>query len=75
MSYQKPIHVEGQVRRVALGADGQRLDVGVEFVGLEAGSQGRQKLHRIINAVNEYERRNRLNGNNTTVTVGEPEEA
>jgi c-di-GMP-binding flagellar brake protein YcgR len=62
MSYQKPIHVEGQVRRVALGADGQRLDVGVEFVGLEAGSQGRQKLRQIINAVNHYERKNRRRG-------------
>lgn len=75
MSYEKPIHVEGQVRHIAQAADGQTLDVGVEFVGLEASGQGRQRLHRIINAVNEYERRNRLNGNAASVTVGEPEEA
>ncbi len=75
MSYEKPIHVEGQVKHIAQVADGQKLDVGVEFIGLEASSQGRQKLHRIINAVNEYERRNRLNGNDSAVGLGEFEEA
>lgn len=73
-SYQKPIHVEGQVRHIAQGADGQRFCVGVEFVGLEASSQGRRKLRRIINAVNDYESKNRRHGNAAAVAVSGTEE-
>ncbi|MHC5061844.1 MAG: flagellar brake protein [Planctomycetota bacterium] len=71
MSYEKPIHVEGQVRHIAQTSNGEKLEVGVEFIGLEASGQGRQKLHRIVNAVNEYERRNRLNGNDPAIALGE----
>lgn len=69
MSYQKPIHVEGQVRHIAQGADGQGLCVGVEFVGLEASGQGRQKLRRIIKTVNDYERKNRRRGKAAAVVA------
>ncbi len=74
-SYQKPIRVEGQVRHIAQGADGQRFCVGVEFVGLEASGQGRRKLRRIIDTVNDYESKNRRHGNAAAVAVGGPEEA
>jgi len=74
MSYQKPIHVEGQVRHIAQGAEGQRFCVGVEFVGLEASSQGRRKLRRIIDTVNNYEKKNRRGGNAAAIAVGGPEE-
>ena len=69
MSYQKPIHVEGQVRHIAQGAGGQGLCVGVEFVGLEASGQGRQKLRRIIKTVNDYERKNRRRGKAAAVVA------
>ena len=76
MSYQKPIHVEGQVRHIAQGAEGQRFCVGVEFVGLEASSQGRRKLRRIINTVNDYEKKNRRRHTKAhAVAVNGPEKA
>jgi len=74
MSYQKPIHVEGQVRHIAQGAEGQRFCVGIEFVGLEAGSQGRRKLRRIINTINDYETKNHRRGNAHAVAVTDPQE-
>jgi len=70
MSYQKPIHVEGQVRHIAQEAGGQGLCVGVEFIGLEASGQGRQKLRRIIKTVNDYEKKNRRRHKRTAVAVG-----
>lgn len=69
MSYQKPIHVEAQVRHIAQNAEGQMFYVGVEFLGLEATGQGRQKLHRIVNTVNAYQKRNELQSEDTAVSL------
>jgi hypothetical protein len=73
MSYQKPIHVEGQVRHIAENAEGNVFYVGVEFLGLEASGQGRQKLRRIVNTVNDYQRKNELQGGGPAVSLAPPE--
>jgi c-di-GMP-binding flagellar brake protein YcgR len=73
MAYQKPIHVEGQVRHIAENAEGNVFYVGVEFLGLEASGQGRQKLRRIANTVNDYQTKNELQGEDSAVALAPPE--
>lgn len=58
MSYQKPILLEAQVKHLAENAEGKQLYIGVEFLGLEASEEGRQKLRRIIDVIGEYEKQN-----------------
>lgn len=72
MSYQKPIHVEGQVRHIAQGVEGQKFCIGIEFIGLEASGQGRRKLRRIINTINNYEKKNRRRGKKPEVLLNSP---
>ena len=57
MPYQKPIIIEGQVRRVSGGEMGCTM-VGVEFLGIESAGEGREKLYRIIDTVSDYEHQN-----------------
>ena len=63
MSYEKPILLEAQVKHLVENADKTLLFVGVEFIGLEASNQGRQKLRRILEIVKEYEKENKLEEN------------
>lgn len=55
LPYEKPIMVEGQVKRIVQSQTGESIVVGVEFLGLESASDGRAKLHRIIDTINTYE--------------------
>ena len=57
LPYQKPIIIEGQVKRIVDGEDNTIL-VGIEFLGIESSTDGRDKLYRIIDTVNEYEHLN-----------------
>ncbi len=54
MSYQQPIIVEGEVKHVAEAVNDGRIFIGVEFIGLEATGEGREKLKRIVNTVDTY---------------------
>jgi c-di-GMP-binding flagellar brake protein YcgR len=54
MSYQIPISVEGEVRHLAEAPQKSRTYIGVEFVGLEATREGREKLRRIVGTVDTY---------------------
>ena len=54
MPYEKPILAEGQVRHIAKSEDGSQLYIGVQFIGLEATEQGREKLRRVSEVVDEY---------------------
>jgi hypothetical protein len=56
MPYEKPITLEGQVKHLAKTTDGHELTIGVHALGLEANSQGRVILHRIIDVVHLYQR-------------------
>ena len=60
MSYEKPLLLEAKVKHLAENTDKTQLFVGVEFIGLEASSQGRQKIRRILEIVQTYEKENQL---------------
>jgi len=58
LPHQKPVLVEAQVKHLATNAEPDRLQIGVEFIGLEASSEGRQELRRLIEIVHEYDKLN-----------------
>ena len=58
MPYEKPITLEGQVKHFENTEDSRELVLGVHALGLEANSQGRIILHRIIDVVNRYQQLN-----------------
>lgn len=60
MSYEKPILLEAKVKHLVQNADNTQLLVGVEFIGLEASNEGRQKLRRVLEIVQIYENENQL---------------
>jgi c-di-GMP-binding flagellar brake protein YcgR len=77
MSYQKPIILEAQIRHIAETADSKRLCIGVEFLGLEASKEGREKLRRIVSVTNIYKMRNHglIEKNTEALAVSEAHEA
>ncbi len=56
MPYEKPLHLEGQVRHVARTDGGGEVSLGIQVIGLEATRQGRQKLQRMHNIVADYQK-------------------
>lgn len=58
MPHQKPILLEAQVKHIAPNIKSNRLHLGVEFIGLEASGEGRQKLHRLLEIVRAYDKLN-----------------
>lgn len=56
MPYEKPLHLEGQVRHVARTEDGGEVSLGIQVIGLEATRLGRQKLNRMHNIVAQYQK-------------------
>jgi len=50
---EKPLLVEGQIRHIAGGTDGC-AHLGIEFVGLEARSEGSDKIGRIVETLRAY---------------------
>ncbi|MBN1816521.1 MAG: PilZ domain-containing protein [Sedimentisphaerales bacterium] len=61
MAWQIPIIVEGQIVHLAEKADHGILILGIEFLGLEAYGKGREKLHRIKDIIEYYEKENAKN--------------
>ena len=61
--YQKPIILEGKINRLSQCDETGRLNIAVEFLGLEASSEGREKIHRLISIVNAYSMQNKGLGN------------
>jgi c-di-GMP-binding flagellar brake protein YcgR len=59
MYYQKPIALEGKINRLEKCDITGRLNIAVEFLGLEASSEGRDKIHRLISVVNAYSMQNK----------------
>lgn len=67
MSYQKPLLLESHVRYFIDEPEHHQFLVGVEFLGLEASSQGREALERLVDVINQYEKMNLENaGKNIT---------
>ena len=58
MPYEKPIVLEGLVKRDVEGQKDGTSVVGIEFLGLESEGSGRAKLHRIIDTISTYETAN-----------------
>jgi c-di-GMP-binding flagellar brake protein YcgR len=54
MPYEQPIQLEAQVRHIALTADGTKLCLGLQVIGLEATLEGREMLQRLCEVVNTY---------------------
>lgn len=67
MPFQKPIILEGQIRHIAMTADERTQCLGVQIVGLEASSEGRDIIKRIVDVVEEYQ--SILDKKNKTVAV------
>jgi c-di-GMP-binding flagellar brake protein YcgR len=59
MSYQKPLLLEGHVRHLHPLTDKEGLTVGVEFLGLEASTDGHNLLHRLLDVIAAYEKLNK----------------
>ena len=60
ISYQMPLLLESHVRYLKETSSGL-IKIGVEFLGLEASSEGRETLNRILDVISEYEEMNQYN--------------
>ena len=58
MPYETPIVFSAQIRNILPTADGKSASLGLQIVGLEASSEGREVLRRLIGIVEEYYRTN-----------------
>jgi hypothetical protein len=58
MPYEKPVVIEGLVKRDIEDQEDGASIVGIEFLGLESEGSGRAKLHRIIDIISTYETAN-----------------
>ncbi|MHC4618842.1 MAG: flagellar brake protein [Planctomycetota bacterium] len=54
MPYETPILLNAQIRNILPTADGRSSCLGLQIVGLEASSEGRQALQRLCNVVEQY---------------------
>ena len=54
LPYEKPVLVEGQVKYIGSADSNDMVSLGIEFLGLEASSSGRDKLSKIVEAVDAY---------------------
>ena len=54
LPYEKPLLFEGQIKHIACKGESDKLQLGIEFMGLGASSDGREKLGRITETVSMY---------------------
>ncbi|MFH1719537.1 MAG: PilZ domain-containing protein [Planctomycetota bacterium] len=54
MPYETPVVLSAQIRNALPTADGQNVSLGLQIVGLEASTEGRQVLTRLIAIVERY---------------------
>ena len=59
MYYQKPMTLEGKINRLGCCDRTSRINIAVEFLGLEASSEGRENIHRLVSIVNAYTMQNK----------------
>ncbi len=65
MSYERPLLLEAHVRYLIDQPDQHQFLVGIEFLGLESGNDGRQILHRLMQVTDEYEKLNQQSSANS----------
>ena len=63
--YARPLLLEGQVKHIEEVADAKKLYLGIHILGLEATSQGRKILKRIMAVVKEYQKTNKAEAEQT----------
>jgi hypothetical protein len=56
--YETPVVLSAQIRNILPTADGSSASMGLQIVGLEASSEGREVLNRLIGVVDTYYRLN-----------------
>ncbi len=61
MCYQKPLLLESHVRYFIEEPEHHQFLVGIEFLGLEASSEGREALGRLVDVIDKYEKMNAEN--------------
>mgnify|MGYP006300147977 CR=1 FL=1 len=55
LPYEKQLLLEGRIKHIAgLNDDNDTITLGIEFMGLEASADGRNKMERLMAAVNVY---------------------
>jgi hypothetical protein len=54
MPYERPLIFDAQIRNILPTVDSQNICLGLQIVGLEASSEGRQILERLCNVVERY---------------------
>jgi|GEM_PF-260448 len=54
MPYERPLIFDAQIRNILPTADSQNICLGLQIVGLEASSEGRQILERLCEVVERY---------------------
>ena len=72
LPYETPLILSAQIRNVLPTADEQNASLGLQIVGLEASSEGREVLTRLIGIVEKYYQLNR-SGVKQTVTHPVPD--
>ncbi len=58
LPYEPPMLLAAQIRNIWPSADGSKLYLGLQLVGLEATAEGHQLLARLVNVVEQYHRMN-----------------
>ena len=54
LPYEQPLLLNAQIRAMLPTADGESICLGLQMVGLEASSQGREVLSRLVGVVEQY---------------------
>jgi hypothetical protein len=65
--YETPVVFSAQIRNILPTADGKSASLGLQIVGLEASSEGREVLTRLIGIVDNYYRLNQLDAKHKDV--------
>ena len=57
LPFEKPVLVEGQIKHIAVAPDNaEMISLGIEFLGLEASIDGRDKLDKIVETIGVYQK-------------------
>jgi hypothetical protein len=59
LPYEEPLLLNAQIRAMLPTADGESICLGLQMVGLEASSQGREVLSRLVGVVEQYYQMNK----------------
>ena len=66
MPYEMPLMFNAQIKNIVPATDGSGIYIGLQIIGLESGSEGRQALSRLVGVVDRYKQINQ-----TTASPGE----